>query len=85
MCQIWIKDVVIKSSGERIARNCRIEDSERYWPKIRTLQTPYSVGHIATTTTSLSDEGLAADMSGIIATIGNIDVEVLNIGPPKTK
>ena len=50
-----------------------------------TLQTPYSVGHIATTTTSLSDEGLAADMSGIIATIGNIDVEVLNIGPPKTK
>jgi hypothetical protein len=42
-----------------------------------TLQSPYSVGHIATVTTSLSDEDFAADMSGIIATIGNLDVEVV--------
>ena len=42
-----------------------------------TLQSPYSVGHIATVTTSLSDEDFAAEMSGIIATIGNLDVEVV--------
>ena len=42
-----------------------------------TLQSPYNVGHIATVTTSLSDEDFAAEMSGMIATIGNLDVEVV--------
>ncbi len=46
-----------------------------------TLQSPYSVGHIATVTTSLSDEDFAAEMSGIIATIGNLDVEVVEDDP----
>lgn len=48
-----------------------------------TLQTPYSVGHIATMTTSLSDEDFAAEMSGIIATIGNLEVEVVEEEPEK--
>jgi len=42
-----------------------------------TLQTQYSVGHIATLTTSLSDENFAAEMGGIIATIGNLEIEVV--------
>jgi hypothetical protein len=42
-----------------------------------TLTEPFTVGHIATVTTSLSDEGMAAEMSGILATIGNLDVEVI--------
>lgn len=43
-----------------------------------TLKTPYSVGHITTVTTSLADEDFAAEMGGIIATIGNLEVEVLD-------
>ncbi len=43
-----------------------------------TLKTPFSVGHIATTTSSLSDEDFAAEMGGIIATIGNLDVEIVD-------
>jgi hypothetical protein len=43
-----------------------------------TLKTPYSVGHIATVTTSLADEDFAAEMGGIIATIGNLEVEVID-------
>ena len=42
-----------------------------------TLQLPYTVGHIATTTTSLSDDTFAAEMGGLITTIGNLDVEVV--------
>jgi hypothetical protein len=38
---------------------------------------PYTVGHITTLTTSLSDEDFAAEMGGIIATIGNLEVEVV--------
>jgi len=48
-----------------------------------TLLTPFSVGHIATLTTSLSDEGMAAEMGGIIATIGNLDVDVVQVGDKK--
>lgn len=43
-----------------------------------TLNTPYSVGHIATLTSSLSDEDFSAEMGGIIATIGNLDVEIID-------
>ena len=43
-----------------------------------TLSTPYSVGHIATVTTSLSDEEFGAEMGGIIATIGNLEVEIVD-------
>jgi transglutaminase-like putative cysteine protease len=42
-----------------------------------TLLTPYSVGHITTLTTSLSDEDFAAEMGSIIATIGNLQIEVV--------
>ena len=42
-----------------------------------TLKTPYNVGHITTLTTSLSDEDFTTEMSGIIATIGNLEVEVV--------
>ncbi|MBC8523338.1 transglutaminase family protein [PVC group bacterium] len=45
-----------------------------------TLQTPFSVGHIATATTGLSDEGKDADMVGLIAIIGNMNIEVVEIG-----
>jgi hypothetical protein len=48
-----------------------------------TLRTPFSVGHIATLTTSLSDEGIAAEMGGIFATIGNLDVDVVQVGDKK--
>ena len=41
-----------------------------------TLKTPFSVGHIATVTTSLADEDFAAEMGGIITTIGNLEVEI---------
>ncbi len=43
-----------------------------------TLKTPYSVGHIATLTSSLSDEDFAAEMAGIIETIGNLEVEIID-------
>jgi hypothetical protein len=43
-----------------------------------TLKTPFSVGHIATVTTSLADEDFAAEMGGIITTIGNLEVEIYN-------
>ena len=42
-----------------------------------TLSVPFTVGHIATLTTSLSDEDFAAEMNGIIAIIGNLEVEVV--------
>jgi transglutaminase-like putative cysteine protease len=42
-----------------------------------TLLTPYSVGHITTLTTSLSDEDFASEMGSIIATIGNLQIEVV--------
>ena len=45
-----------------------------------TLRTPFSVGHIATMTTSLSDDGLAVEMGGILSTIGNLEVEVVQVG-----
>ena len=45
-----------------------------------TLKTPYSVGHIATVTSSLSDEGLQGEMAGILNTIGNLEIEILEIG-----
>ena len=50
-----------------------------------TLRTQHSVGHVATMTTSLSDDGIAAEMSGMITTIGNLDVEVVEVGLPVTK
>ena len=43
-----------------------------------TLHTPFSVGHIATLTSSLSDEDFGAEMGGIIATIGNLEVEIVD-------
>ena len=43
-----------------------------------TLQTPYSVGHIATITSSLADEDFAAEMVGIITIIGNLEVEIVD-------
>ena len=43
-----------------------------------TLDTPYSVGHIATLTSSLTDEDFGAEMGGIIATIGNLEVEIID-------
>ena len=43
-----------------------------------TLTTPFSVGHIATTTTSLSDEEFGAEMAGIISSIGNLEVEIIS-------
>lgn len=45
-----------------------------------TLQTPFSVGHIASASTSLADESLTSDMVGIMAAIGNLEIEVVNIG-----
>ncbi len=42
-----------------------------------TLRLPYTVGHIATTTTSLADDTFAAEMGGLITTIGNLEVEVV--------
>ena len=42
-----------------------------------TLQLPYTVGHIATTTTSLADDTFAAEMGSLITTIGNLEVEVV--------
>jgi hypothetical protein len=42
-----------------------------------TLQLPYTVGHIATTMTSLSDDTFAAEMGSLITTIGNLEVEVV--------
>ena len=48
-----------------------------------TLKTPYNVGHITTLTTSLSDEDFTTEMSGIIATIGNLEVEVVEEEPEK--
>jgi hypothetical protein len=44
-----------------------------------TLQTPFSVGHIATLTTSLSDEDFRAEMASILATIGNLEVEIVEV------
>ena len=44
-----------------------------------TLRTTYSVGHVATTMTTLADESLASEMVSIISTIGNLDVEVISI------
>ena len=38
---------------------------------------PFTVGHIAAVTTSLSDEGMAAELSGLLPTIGNFAVEVI--------
>ena len=43
-----------------------------------TLDSPYSVGHIATITSALSDEDFGAEMSSIIATIGNLEVEIVD-------
>ena len=43
-----------------------------------TLKTPFNVGHITTTTTSLSDEDFAAEMGKIIETIGNLNVEIVD-------
>jgi transglutaminase-like putative cysteine protease len=43
-----------------------------------TLDTPYSVGHIATLTSSLTDEDFGAEMGGIIAIIGNLEVEIID-------
>ncbi len=42
-----------------------------------TLVEPFTVGHVATTTTSLSDDGMSAEMMGIMATIGNLEIEVI--------
>jgi hypothetical protein len=45
-----------------------------------TLQDQFSVGHIASTTSSLQSESVNADMAGIMAFIGNTDIEVVKIG-----
>ncbi len=42
-----------------------------------TLLEPFTVGHVATMTSSLSDEGMAEEMAGIMSTIGNLEVEVV--------
>jgi hypothetical protein len=43
-----------------------------------TLDSPYSVGHIATITSALSDEDFGTEMSSLIATIGNLEVEIVD-------
>jgi hypothetical protein len=43
-----------------------------------TLTTPFSVGHIATLTSSLSDEDFGAEMASIVSTIGNLQVEIVD-------
>ena len=43
-----------------------------------TLATPYSVGHIATITSSLSDEDFGAEMACMLPTIGNLEVEIID-------
>ena len=43
-----------------------------------TLSVPFTVGHITTITTSLSDEEFATETSGILSTIGNIEVDVIS-------
>ena len=45
-----------------------------------TLPEQFSVGHIASTTSSLQAESVNADMAGIMALIGNTDIEVVKIG-----
>ena len=45
-----------------------------------TLETVHSVGHVTTLTTPLSDENLSADMAGLMGTLGNLEVEILEIG-----
>ena len=53
---------------------------DRKWNDLdATLKTPYSVGHIATITSSLSDEDFAAEIGGLITTIGNLDVEIVTV------
>ena len=42
-----------------------------------TLRTPYTVGHVATTMTTLSDDTFAAEMGSLISTLGNLEVEVV--------
>jgi len=42
-----------------------------------TLQVPYTVGHVATTMTSLADDTFAAEMAGLYTMIGNLEVEVV--------
>ncbi len=46
-----------------------------------TLPVPYTVGHITTVTSSLSDEDFAVEMNGILSTIGNIEIEVVSDDP----
>ncbi len=43
-----------------------------------TLDVPYTVGHIATMTTRLSDDEMAVEMAGIMNSIGNLEVEVID-------
>ncbi|MBC8201273.1 MAG: transglutaminase domain-containing protein [Planctomycetes bacterium] len=43
-----------------------------------TLDSPYSVGHIATITSSLSDENFGAEMGGMLEIIGNLEVEIID-------
>ena len=45
-----------------------------------TLETVHSVGHVTTLTTPLSDENLSADMAELMGTLGNLEVEILEIG-----
>ncbi len=47
-----------------------------------TLETTHSVGHVTTLTTPLTDENLGADMAGLMGTIGNLDIEIVEIGNP---
>ena len=44
-----------------------------------TLTVPFTVGHIATATTSLSDDSMATEMASILSSIGNLEVEVVEV------
>ena len=50
---------------------------ERWIDLDATLKLPYTVGHIATTTTSLADETFSTEMGSLLTTIGNIEVKVV--------
>ncbi len=45
-----------------------------------TLPEQFNVGHIASSTSALQSESVNADMVGIMALIGNTDIEVVKIG-----
>jgi hypothetical protein len=45
-----------------------------------TMDGKYSVGHITTATSALETESMHADMVDILALIGNMEIEIVEIG-----